>query len=81
MLSGVIPDHRWLLLGSGYRSEGVQEMLNGDVARYRTEDLVRAGAASRTTRPHAVRGQAARRTWRRRVITMAIALLPIPVKH
>jgi hypothetical protein len=56
-------------------------MLNGDVARYRTQDLVRAGEAHRASRAIAARRQAARGTRVRRVITTAVAMLPIPVKH
>jgi hypothetical protein len=56
-------------------------MLNREVASYRTDDLVRAGAASRTSRPQAARGRAVRQARRRRVITVTIALLPIPIKQ
>jgi hypothetical protein len=56
-------------------------MLNGDVARYRTDDLLRAGAAHRASRMAVDRERAARATRLRRMLTTAIAMLPIPVKH
>jgi hypothetical protein len=59
----------------------VKEMLNGDVARYRTDDLLRAGAAHRASRMAVDRERAARATRLRRMLTTAIAKLPIPVKH
>lgn len=56
-------------------------MLNGDVARYRNEDLVRAAEAHRMTRSITARRRAARASGLRLVIATAAALLPIPVKQ
>jgi len=59
----------------------VDEMLNADVARYRTDDLLRAGAARRAGRAVVDRERAGRAARLRRVVTTAIAMFPIPVKH
>jgi len=56
-------------------------MLNADVARYRTDDLLRAGAAHRAGRAVVDSERAGRAARLRRVVTTAIAMFPIPVKH
>ena len=53
-------------------------MLNGDAARYRTQDMVRAADAHRVSRPAAKR-RAERRTDRvRTAVSATVALLAIP---
>jgi hypothetical protein len=56
-------------------------MLHGDVARYRTEDLMRTAETRRASRAAHERHRAVRRSMVRRVVTTATALLPIPVRH
>jgi hypothetical protein len=56
-------------------------MLNGDVAKYRIDDLVRAGEASRASRSVTARRQAARGARRQRIVATVAALLPIPGKQ
>ena len=54
-------------------------MLNADVARYRVDDMVRAGAQRRATKLSDARRSNARGLKRRAVISAAIALLPLPI--
>jgi hypothetical protein len=56
-------------------------MLNADVAKFRTEDLLRTAEARRATQAIVQRRRAARAVLARRMITTAVALLPIPVRH
>ena len=70
--------------GSSAYGGGVQEvtgMLNADVAKFRTEDLLRTAEARRATQAIVQRRRAARAVLARRMITTAVALLPIPVRH
>ena len=56
-------------------------MLNGDVARYRTEDLLRTAEAGRATRSVVARRRDARTATLRRMVATVGALLPIPLRH
>jgi len=55
-------------------------MLNADVARYRTDDLLRASATRRAGRAAVDRERTVGAARLRRVVTTAIAMLPVPVK-
>jgi hypothetical protein len=52
-------------------------MLNGEVARYRTDDLLRTAEARRIGRSVVQRRRAARATRVRRLVTIAVTLLPV----
>jgi hypothetical protein len=56
-------------------------MLHGDVARYRTEDLLRTAEARRVGAPLAARRRAIRARTLRKVTATVTALLPIPLRH
>jgi hypothetical protein len=56
-------------------------MLNGEMGRYRSQDLVRQGEARRGSRSIAARRQAVRHVRVRQVITTAAAMLPFPGRH
>ncbi len=56
-------------------------MLNGEIGRYRAEDLVRAGEADRLRRSVTAKRRAARNARIHRVVATAAALLPVPVRH
>jgi hypothetical protein len=56
-------------------------MLNGEIGRYRAEDLIRAGAQDRLRRSLTAKRRAARNARVHRVIATAGALLPVPIKH
>jgi len=58
----------------------MDEMLNADVARYRTDDLLRASATRRAGRAAVDRERTVGAARLRRVVTTAIAMLPVPVK-
>ena len=66
--------------GSAIEQE-VQEMLNGDVARYRVEDMLHHGERQRAARPLAVRRTTARKALARRLVVTTAALFPLPIKH
>jgi hypothetical protein len=59
----------------------VAEMLNGDVARYRTEDLLRVAEARRVGSSVVRRRRGARSATLRRIAATAAALLPVPIRH
>jgi hypothetical protein len=56
-------------------------MLNGEMGRYRAEDLMRAGAQDRFQRSITAKRRAARNARLHRIVATAATLLPIPVKH
>jgi hypothetical protein len=56
-------------------------MLNGEIGRYRAEDLMRAGAQDRLRRSLTAKRRSARHARVRRIVTTAGALLPVPIKH
>jgi hypothetical protein len=53
-------------------------MLNGDIARYRTDDLLRAGDARRVRRPTERKHLARRRAHLRTLATSVAALVTVP---
>jgi hypothetical protein len=59
----------------------VREMLNGDVARYRVEDMLHHGELQRAARPLAEQRTTARKALARRLVATTAALFPLPIKH
>ncbi|MGZ8571891.1 MAG: hypothetical protein ACXWW5_06670 [Actinomycetota bacterium] len=59
----------------------VARMLNGEIARYQTEDRVRHASGERTSRPVAARRAEKRRAKIRSTSGLVVALLPFPFKH
>lgn len=55
------------------------EMLNGDAARYRTQDMVRASEAHRASREIAMRRSAHRRAQVRGVLSTVATLVTLPL--
>jgi hypothetical protein len=56
-------------------------MLNGDIARYRTDDLLRTSDARRVRRPTERRHAARRRTHLRTAATSVAALVTLPFRR
>ena len=56
-------------------------MLNGDVARYRVNDMVCTAEAERRSATVAGERAVARAGRARRIVAITIALLPVPLKH
>ena len=56
-------------------------MLNGDVARYRTEELLRTAEARRAGRAAVEHRRAGRRAAVRRLVAATAAMLPVPIRH
>jgi hypothetical protein len=65
-------------LPCGHRHEEATEMLNGDIARYRTDDLLRTGDARRVRRTTERRHAAARRAHLRAIATSVVTLVTVP---
>jgi hypothetical protein len=63
---------------SGYRHEEATEMLNGDIARYRTDELLRTSDARRVRRTTERRHTAARRAHFRAIATSVVTLVTVP---
>lgn len=56
-------------------------MLNGEIGRYRAEDLVRAGEADRLRRSVTAKRRATRAARIHRIVATAAASVPVPVRH
>jgi hypothetical protein len=67
-----------IALPFGHRHEEATEMLNGDIARYRTDDLLRASDARRVRRTTERRHATARRAHVRAIATSVVTLVTVP---
>jgi hypothetical protein len=56
-------------------------MLNGEIGRYRAEDLMRAGAQDRLQRSLTAKRRAARNARVHGILATAAAMLPVGIKH